>query len=138
MLEDDPAWHGARTGSVMVTLARGERSRRISLQLWTMGDELHGVWVHPDGKAEAWMMGRAWGLLSGTRGLGEPVPLVDGEAAPCMVCTEAFYTCGGQGPESCNSSMMAIDACAERLARARRASAPVPRGCGDWMSDGGA
>jgi hypothetical protein len=129
-LTEDPAWPSARTGEVTVTLTNASSKITMGLSVWVMGDELHGVWTHPHAASEA-LMGRAWGLLQGTRGRGEPAELVDGKRAPCSVCVEAFWNCEGMGSDACNSGNLEREACARQMKAARKKSAEVPRGCGE-------
>jgi hypothetical protein len=135
-LTEAPAWPAAWSGTITVTLADAKSKQRMSLSLAVIGDALHGTWVHPDEKSEAGKIGRAWGLLEGVRGAGEPLNLVDGERAPCSICHQAFFVCEGMGSGACNSSNAAIAACDRRLRVARKQSATVPLGCGDWMRKG--
>lgn len=136
VLAETPAWPAAWSGTVTVTLADARSKQRMTLSLAVIGDELHGTWLHPEERGAEGKIGRAWGLLAGARGAGEPLELVDGERAPCSVCNDAFFVCEGAGAGSCNSSNLAIDACARRLRDARKRAAEVPRGCGDWMRKG--
>ena len=133
-LAADPAWPAARSGTLTITLVEPKAKQQMALSFWVLGDQMHGTWFHPDARGEKFA--RAWGLLEGMRERGEPLALVDGERAPCQACTYAFFNCEGSGPGSCNQSNVAIDECNSRLRTAKKKSAEVPRGCGDWMHKG--
>lgn len=135
-LAETPAWPLAWSGTVTVTLADAKSKQRLTLSLAGIGDQLHGTWLHPEDRGGEGKIGRAWGLLEGVRGAGEPLDLVDGERAPCAICHQAFFVCEGAGSGACNSSNAAIAACDRRLRDARKRAAEVPRGCGDWMRKG--
>ncbi|MFV8751026.1 hypothetical protein ACNOYE_10815 [Nannocystaceae bacterium ST9] len=126
------AWPSATRRSLAITLAGGEAERELELDLWLIGDELHGVWWFPDPKAET--LGRAWGLVVGAREFGDPIELHGGDDAACMTCVQAFWNCEGMSFEpTCNSANQATSECDDRMAEARAAGRPIPRGCGDWM-----
>lgn len=128
-LAADPAWPSAMSGTLSVILQRGDVRRPITLRVRVLGDEMDGTWSFPSGPGGP-PVGRAWGLIAGVRGRGEPIVLTDGDRAACDVCVEAYYNCGGMGVGGCNSSEVAADECDARMAKARRSSsAEPPRGC---------
>lgn len=133
-LAADPEWPEAERGSVSVTLQNGGKGRALELELWLLDDELHGSWVEPHKKKTSKpTIGRAWGLLQGELGAGEPLTVKNGERTPCRYCSRAFYNCEGMGEGGCNSSDEGITQCSARMERAQKTKRPVPRGCGDWM-----
>lgn len=121
-------WPGAERRTLAITLGSGEAARELGLDLWRIGDELHGVWWFPDPKAEK--LGRAWGLVVGRREFGDPIELRNGDDAACMTCVQAVWNCDGVSFEpACNSANQAASACERRLAKARANNDPLPRGC---------
>ena len=88
-----------------------------------------GTWSFPAGPDDP-PVGRAWGLIAGMRGSGDPITLTNGDEAACDVCVAAYYNCEGMGVGACNSSAIATDECDARMSKARRSSsAEPPRGC---------
>ena len=128
-LSVDPAWPSAKAGTLSVTLQRGDVRRPITLRVRILGDAMEGTWSFPAGPDDP-PVGRAWGLIAGMRGSGDPITLTNGDEAACDVCVAAYYNCEGMGVGACNSSAIATDECDARMSKARRSSsAEPPRGC---------
>jgi hypothetical protein len=110
------------------------KTRRIALDLWFLGDEVHGTFAVPNDGHEG-KVGDSWGLVQGRRGAGEPLVIENGANTPCMVCVRAFFNCdsGFFDEVACNSADSSRYECEQKLARARAAAAEIPRGCGDYF-----
>jgi hypothetical protein len=129
------AWPAGKRQTLDVELSgTGKKPRRIALDLWFVGDEVHGTFASPNDDHEG-KVGDSWGLVQGRRGLGEPLVLENGANTPCMVCARAFYNCesGFFDAPRCNSAESSWSECDHELERARNSAAELPRGCGDYF-----
>jgi hypothetical protein len=127
-LASDPLWPGVKEGSLSLKLTNASTERTIDLQLWFLGTELHGNWTFGTGSANP---GNVRGLLAGERDGTAGRDVLNGNGSPCWVCVQAFWDCEGMGVGACNSSNLAVEACDERVAKARAKGKALPRGCGE-------
>lgn len=134
VLASNAQWPSATRKALDIELSGNGKTRRLALDLWFLGDEVHGTWVAPSNKHEG-KAGDSWGLVLGRRGTGEPLVLENGANTPCMVCARAFFSCesGFFDEPACNSAESSWSECEQKLERARNAKAELPRGCGDYF-----
>jgi hypothetical protein len=134
VLASNAQWPSATRHALDIELSGNGKTRRLALDLWFLGDEVHGTWVSPSDKHEG-KAGDSWGLVQGRRGTGEPLVLENGANTPCMVCSQAFFNCdsGFFDAPACNSADTSRSECEQKLERARNANAELPRGCGDYF-----